>query len=61
MPQDHSLIKAQEALWKFEREIVWEQTKWVLNSAFLIFEKIRIKMAHLFALYVTDQFASRVI
>ena len=28
---------------------------------FLIFEKIRTKMAHLFALYVTDQVASRVI
>ena len=34
--QSHNLIKAQEAQ--------------VLNSAFLIFEKIRNKMAHVFAL-----------
>ena len=55
-----------QALWTFVciwilQENIWEQTKYVLNSAFLIFEKIRNKMAHVFALCFADQFAPRVI
>ena len=55
-----------QALWTFVCisilwENVWEQTKYVLNSAFLIFEKILNKMAHVFALCFTDQFAPRLI